>query len=333
MSGKAAKVRRPVHRVWIVVFPDFQLLDATGPAQVFATANDEAESKVYDIRLVSHEGGLQRSSSGIAVDTFRWPRPSALDGATLLVSGGHGVDRAMRDARLVRGLCRARPRVQRCGSVCSGAFVLAAAGVLDGRRAVTHWRDTDALRRLFPAVHVQDDALFVHDGDVYTSAGVTAGIDLCLSLVEADLGRALALRVAKRLVVHLKRPGGQRQFSAELLAQAAQVARADDQGVAARLTAWLKPRLHQRLGIDEMSAALAMSPRSLHRHLKLELGMTPARWLADLRVEAASALLEAGAGTMKTVARRSGFQNEYNLRRAFVQRLGVPPSDYKARFG
>jgi transcriptional regulator GlxA family with amidase domain len=313
--------------VRIVVFPDFQLLDATGPAQVFATANDELGRAVYNVRLVSQPGGLVRSSSGVAVDSTRWPTKGSLRASTLIAAGGLGVDAAMRDPGLRKRLAAAQPVVRRCCSVCSGAFLLAGAGLLDGRRAVTHWRDVEQFRRLFPKVRLHDDAIHVKDGAMYTSAGVTAGIDLCLSLVEEDHGRALALRVAKRLVVHFKRSGGQRQFSAELLAQSA------EQGVAAELSAWLRPRLRQRVAVDDMAAALAVSSRSLHRRLRDELSTTPAKLLAGLRLEAACQLLEAGRASLKDVARRTGFQSEYNLRRAFQQRLGVAPSDYKARFG
>jgi transcriptional regulator GlxA family with amidase domain len=316
------------HKVCIAVFPGFQLLDATGPAQVFATAADEMPAqRPYDVRIVSQQGGLVRSSSGIALDTGRWPSARELDGATFIVAGGAGVAEALRDAGLLRRVVRASARAGRCCSVCTGAFLLAQAGLLDGRRAVTHWRDAETFRRLYPQVKLHDDAIHVKDGAVYTSAGVTAGIDLCLAMVEEDLGRAMALRVAKRLVVHMKRPGGQRQFSADLLAQSA------DDGLGGRLAAWLRPRLRQRLAVADMAAALALSPRSLHRHLSDELGATPAQLLAQLRLEAACRLLEAGRVTVKEVVRRTGFQSEDNLRRAFVKRLGVAPSDYKARFG
>lgn len=316
------------HRVHIVVFPGFQLLDATGPAQVFATAIDERpEAPPYELRLVSQQGGLVRSSAGIAVETVPWPSAAALRDATLVVAGGIGTAAAMKDAALLKRIARAQPRLRRCCSVCTGAFLLAGAGLLDDRRAVTHWRDLDTLRRLFPRVRVHDDAIHVKDGPFYTSAGVTAGIDLCLALLEEDLGRTLALRVAKRLVVHMKRPGGQRQFSADLLAQSA------EEGLGGRLGAWLRPRLRQAIAVDDMAAAMALSARSLHRHLADQIGTTPARLLTQLRLEAACRLLEAGRVPVKDVVRRTGFQSEDNLRRAFVQHLGVPPSEYKARFG
>ncbi|CAN5843818.1 GlxA family transcriptional regulator [soil metagenome] len=321
--------------VWVVVFPGFQLLDAAGPAQVFATANDEATddgaAAPYRVRLVSRAGGAIASSSGVTVLTQALPRTAALRGSTLVIAGGAGVAEAVQDAALVAWTARAHGLVARCCSVCSGAFLLAAAGLLEGRRACTHWRDVAALQRHHPGIQVQDDALHVKDGSVYTSAGVTAGIDLCLSLVEENGGRAAALSVAKRLVVHFKRPGGQRQFSSELLAQSAAGDRA--RGLTERLMAWLKPRLRERVSVADMAAAMALSSRSLHRQLLAEAALTPAQFLARLRLESACGLLEAGVLSMKQIAHRSGFGSEYNLRRAFVQRLGVVPSAYRSRFG
>jgi transcriptional regulator GlxA family with amidase domain len=205
--------------------------------------------------------------------------------------------------------------------------VLARAGLLDGRRAVTHWQDAAALQAQYPAISVQEDAIYIRDGAVYTSAGIAAGIDLALALVEADLGREIGLAVAKRLVVFHKRPGGQRQFSSELLAQA------DPQGLHGQLCAWLRPRLQQQLDVEQMAAALATSVRTLHRRLQQEAGMSPAQLLLRLRMEAACALLERPGMTVKRAAHQSGFGSEYNLRRAFAAQLGVAPSDYLARFG
>jgi len=317
--------------VWVLVFPGFQLLDACGPVQVFATANDEAaehgQPAPYRLGVVSLAGGPVVSSSGVVLQTQRPPPARGLRGATLLVAGGAGMAQAVADARLVRWLARAAPRVRRCGSVCTGAFLLARAGLLDGRKAVTHWRGVAMLRELHPAVDVHDDAIYLRDGALYTSAGVTAGIDLCLSLVEEDLGRGVALDVAKRLVVPLKRAGGQRQFSAELLAQA------NEGGVLARLSPWLQPRLHRALDVAAMAQAVALSARTLHRRLREEAGTTPAALLARLRLEAACRLLEDATVPLKQVARRTGFGSPYNLRRAFVRQLGVLPGDYRARFG
>lgn len=321
---------KPSITIWVLVYPGFLLLDATGPAQVFSTANDDARDAglpaPYRITLVSKTGGPVTSCSGVTVLTRKLPR-LGLPGATLIVSGGRGCEQALADATTLNWVVRSCPRLARCCAVCTGAFVLAHAGLLDGRRAVTHWQDAAQLQQRYPAVRVQEDAIYVKDGTLYTSAGITAGIDLSLSLVEEDLGRLVAQRVAKRLVVFLRRPGGQRQFSSELLAQA------DDQGIGARLAQWLKPRLNQAIGVEHMAQALALSVRTLHRKLAEESGATPAQFLTRMRLDAACGLLERVDTSIKLVARQSGFGSEYNLRRAFSAHLGVVPSEYRARFG
>lgn len=325
---------KPTHKpidIWVLVYRDFLLLDATGPAQVFSTANDEARDAglppPYRIQLISRAGGAIGSCSGVTVLTEGLPRRS-MAGATLVVAGGRGFEQAIADTLTTRWVARAYETVARCCSVCTGAFVLAHAGVLDGRRAVTHWQDVGQLQKRYPAVQVQDDAIYIKDGKLYTSAGITAGIDLSLSLVDEDLGHPTAQRVAKRLVVFLKRPGGQRQYSSELLAQ-----EASGHGVSAQLTRWLKPRLKQAVGVEHMAEALALSVRTLHRRLGLEAGASPAQFLTRMRLDAACALLERADVSIKQVARQAGFGSEYNLRRAFATNLGVVPSEYRARFG
>ena len=316
--------------VRIVVFPDFLLLDATGPAQVFSTANDGCRDadrpQAYGVELVSLHGGPVASCSGVAVMTAPLPPPAALQGATLIVCGGRGVRAALAEPALLEWVVAAARVARRCASVCTGAFLLAEAGLLAGRRAVTHWQDVDSLRRDYPAVQVQDDAIYIKDGPVYTSAGITAGIDLCLSLVEEDLGRAASIGAAKRLVVYHKRPGGQRQFSAELLAQSS------GGGLAHRLTQWLRPRTAEDIDVERMAEAMALSARSLHRRLREETGASPAQLLARVRMETACRLLESAGCSVKQVARLSGFGTEYNLRRAFAKQLGVLPSEYRERF-
>nr|WP_315402250.1 helix-turn-helix domain-containing protein [uncultured Duganella sp.] len=342
-----------VRDIWLLVFPGFVLLDATGPAQVFATANDEARDaglpEPYRIYMVSPGGGAVASTAGVTV--LAAPLPSgSLAGATLIVSGGRGleggaqrgtndglgasdapgdpVSAALAPATVAWVAAAAGPgALARCCAVCTGAFVLARAGLLDGRRAVTHWQDAALLRAQYPSIAVQDDAIYIKDGRFYTSAGIAAGMDLALSLVEEDLGRAMALAVAKRLVVFFKRPGGQRQFSSELLAQAA------PHGLHGQLTGWLRARLKQQIDVEQMAAAFALSVRTLHRRLREEAGVSPAQLLLRLRMESACALLERPGMTVKRAASQSGFGSEYNLRRAFAAQLGVAPSDYQARFG
>jgi transcriptional regulator GlxA family with amidase domain len=318
--------------IWLLVFPGFLLLDATGPAQVFSTANDEArdagQPEPYRIRMTAPGGGPVASSSGVSVLAEPLPRRS-LAGATLIVAGGRGLDGdgAVLAPAAISWVRRAAGEVARCCSVCTGAFVLARAGLLDGRRAVTHWLDAARLQAQYPAIEVQDDAIYIKDGPVYTSAGIAAGMDLALSLVEEDCGRAAALGTAKRLVVFYKRPGGQRQFSSELLAQA------DPQGLHGQLTGWLRPRLKRQIDVEQMAAAFALSVRTLHRRLQREAGVSPAQLLLRLRMEAACGLLERPGMTVKRAASQSGFGSEYNLRRAFAAQLGVVPSEYQARFG
>jgi transcriptional regulator GlxA family with amidase domain len=319
--------------IWLLVFPNFLLLDATGPAQVFSTANDEARDAglppPYRIRLVAVGGGPVRLSSGVSLLADPLPRRSPA-GVTLIASGARVEDLPSdRDAHgraSLRWVARMGAAAARCCSVCTGSFVLARAGLLDSHRVVTHWADVAALRVEHPALRVLDDALHVRDGKFHTSAGISAGMDLALSLVEEDLGRDAALAVAKRMVLFLKRPGGQRQFSSELLAQS----RA--QGVAAQLTAWLRPRLSQQVDIGQMATACAVSVRTLHRKLRQEADLTPAQLMARLRMEAACGLLEQPGMTVKQAARQSGYGTEYNLRRAFATQLGVLPSEYQARF-
>lgn len=324
-----ASIHRPVD-IWVLVYPDFLLLDATGPVQVFSTANDDARDmelpQPYRIALVSKIGGAVRSCSGVTVLTQRLPR-GAMAGATLIVSGGRGAEQALADAATVRWVNKAYATLARCCSVCTGAFVLAHAGLLDNRHAVTHWLDATQLQQRYPDVRVQDDAIYVKDGSIYTSAGITAGIDLSLSLVGEDLGRQVSQRVAKRLVVFLKRPGGPRQFSSELLAQAS------DRGIEAELTQWLQPRLMHTVGVAEMAAGLALSVRTLHRKLRQATDASPAQLLTRMRLDAACALLERANVSVKQVARQSGFGSEYSLRRAFTANLGVVPTEYRSRFG
>jgi transcriptional regulator GlxA family with amidase domain len=227
---------------------------------------------------------------------------------------------------LVAHIRRWSGRARRTCSVCTGAFLLAAAGLLDGRRAATHWAACRELQKRYPAVRVEPDPIFVQDGAIWTSAGVTAGIDLTLALIEADLGHAVAMRVARRLVVFLKRPGGQSQFSAPLSAQVA----ADD--ALGALHGWMAENLDTDLRVERLAARAGMSPRTFARIYTATLGTTPAKTVERLRVEAARRALENDGAPVKLIAHRCGFGDEERMRRAFVRRLGISPSDYRARF-
>lgn len=330
-SRQRAVARAPLREIFVIVFEDFLLLDAAGPIQVFATANDEAATRGaaqprYAIHVVSLAGGLVRSSSGVAIEAQPLPPVARVHGNTVIVAGGPGVHGPAAHGRLVDWVRQVSSAAERTCSVCTGAFIVARTGLMDGREAVTHWRDVAAFQREFPTVTIRADALFVRSGRIHSSAGVTAGIDLCLNLVEQDQGRDFALAVAKRLVVHSKRAGGQLQFSSELLAQGAPSPLFD------ALVQKLREKPAAPWSIERMATVAHMSTRSFHRKFAEALGMSPLQYLANVRLEVACALIERERVTLKSVARRSGFGSEVNLKNAFAKRLGVTPTQYLARF-
>jgi transcriptional regulator GlxA family with amidase domain len=244
---------------------------------------------------------------------------------TLLVAGGEGAEVAAADPALVEWVRQRATQARRVASVCTGAFLLAAAGVLDGRRAATHWLYCAKLAQRFPAVRVESDPIFVCDGPVWTSAGVTAGIDLALALVEEDLGRSMALSVARYLVVFLKRPGGQAQFSATLSLQTAE-------DIFGALHDWITGHLAEDLSLSVLANRAGMSERSFSRHYAEATGLTPARAIERLRVEAARRLLSESRLPVKRIAQRCGFGSEETMRRSFLRLLTVTPQDYRTRF-
>ena len=317
-------------RVEILAFPAVQLLDVAGPLQVFGTACDlaargapAAGAPPYEVAVVA--AGPVTASAGLGLAAEPLSDPDArLD--TLVVAGGRGVEAAVRDPALVAWLARKAPHCRRVVSVCSGATLLAEAGLLDGRRAATHWDHCDDLARRYPRIAVEPDPIFVRDGDVWTSAGVTAGIDLALALVEDDLGRGPALAVARQLVVFLKRPGGQAQFSAALALQ-------DAGGGFEALHAWMADHLAEDLGVAVLARRAGMSDRSFLRRYPAATGLTPGRAVERMRVEAARRLLGDTGMPAKRIAERCGFGSPETMRRAFLRVLGVPPADYRARFG
>jgi transcriptional regulator GlxA family with amidase domain len=326
------KVPRPkpnsVRVIEVLAFPSVQLLDVTGPLQVFASANDlvveGGGTAPYALRVAARGGERVTSSAGVALAANPLPRSgTALD--TLMVAGGPGVDTAAADLALVDWLRKRAKQARRVASVCTGAFLLAASGVLDGRRAVTHWSFCAELKRRFPAVRVESDPIFVRDGEVWTSAGVTAGIDLALALVEQDLGRTMALAVARYMVVFLKRPGGQAQFSAALSLQAAE----DKFG---GLHDWINGHLAEEISLPVLANQAGMSERSFSRHYAKATGLTPVRAVERLRVEAARRQLSESRLPVKTIAHRCGFGSEETMRRSFLRLLSVTPQDYRARF-
>jgi len=315
------------HSVEILAFPDCQLLDVTGPLQVFATANDLAQRSARAVPyapVVVAQTAQVASSSGLVMLTATLPDGLPHPG-TLMVAGGAGVNAASQNASLMQWI-RSRASVAgRTASVCSGAMLLAQAGLLKGRRAVTHWQRCEEFAQRFPDVKLDADPIYIRDGNLWTSAGVTAGIDLALALVEADLGHAAALAVARHLVVYLKRPGGQAQFSAALALQ-------ERSGRFEKLHAWMRENLHQPLALDTLAAQVHMSTRSFCRHYRKAMGQTPARAIASMRLEAACRLLEKGASIAQT-ATRCGFGSEETLRRTFSRSLGITPQIWRERFG
>lgn len=313
-------------RVVFLAFDDLQTLDLAGPAEVFATAGFLGASPPYALETVAPGPGPIRSHAGLTIvpDGTLAAVRGTVD--TFVVVGGDGVAGLVADPEVLRHIRRIAGRARRVVSVCSGTFALAEAGLLDGRRATTHWVACDLLEQHYPRVEVEPDAIFVRDGNVYTSAGVTAGIDLCLALVEADHGRELALAVARRLVVFLKRPGGQSQFSAQLQVQTA------DRDAIADVQGWIADHLADDLTVDALAERAAMSPRHFARVFRAQVGVTPARFVERARVEAARRGLEESERAVDLIARQCGFGTAETMRRAFVRTMHVAPSDYRRRF-
>ncbi|KHK61317.1 GlxA family transcriptional regulator [Pseudomonas frederiksbergensis] len=312
--------------VHVLAFANVQVLDVTGPLQVFASANDLARGQglpaPYAPTVVAAGGGAVMSSAGLALMAEPLPNESS---DTLLIAGGWGVYEAAEDPALVAWVKHQGMRSRRVASVCTGAFLLAASGWLDGRRVATHWTRCEQLARQHPKLQVEPNPIFIQDGPIWTSAGVTAGIDLALALVEEDLGRTMALEVARHLVVFLKRPGGQSQFSATLALQ-------KRGGRFDRLHAWIAENLTRDLGLSSLAAEAGMSERSFVRHYRAETGQTPARAVELIRVETARRLLADSAVPVKRVALQCGFGSEETLRRSFLRAVGVTPQAYRERF-
>ena len=336
MPSKSAKSRRPglreklsARRVAIVAFPGVTLLDISGPAQVFAELQEiELPTASYALSYLSASGGLVQTDVGMMVDTapISSVRPQEVD--TLVIPGGPGIWELRQDANLMSWISEVVPKARRIASVCLGAFVLAWTGVLDGKRAATHWRYCPRLADSFPSIRVEPNAIFVKDGRVWSSAGVSAGIDLALAMIEEDFGHTTALDIARRLVVFLKRPGGQSQFSTVLAAQASDV-----EGRFSALHAWIIENIASELKVETLAQKAGMSPRTFARAYTSRTGMTPASGVEALRVETARLLLESSdIRGVVDVAQRAGFGDDERMRRAFMRHLGVSPSEYRSRF-
>jgi transcriptional regulator GlxA family with amidase domain len=315
--------------VVLVAFDDLQLLDLAGPVEVLRTATRLGAQPPYEIQVATPDGQPVRSESGVAIgaDTSLAElarRSARID--TLVVVGGAGTRTVRHEPRFLADLAAVADRTQRVTAVCTGSWLLAEAGLLDGHRATTHWASCDALGEHFPTVAVEPDRIYVRDRDRWTSAGVTAGIDLFLAIVEADHGADLAHQVAGWLVVFARRPGGQSQFSAQLRAQPA------SEPAIAALQRWLPDHLTADLGVEALARRSGMSPRTFARAFVRETGTTPAAFVEELRVEAAQHLLETTDLTVATIAGRVGIQHAETLHRAFRRRLGTTPDRYRQHF-
>jgi transcriptional regulator GlxA family with amidase domain len=314
----------------MLVFPQMVLLDAAGPCEVFSMANRAWRElhpelpEPYQIEIVSTGIALRiDTASGLTLMAGMLLADFQGNVDTLLIPGGTDLTAALHDANLLHWLREIAPQVRRVGSICTGAFVLAAAGLLDGLCVTTHWQDCERLAREFPRTCVEPDRIYVRDGNIYTSAGVTAGIDLALALVEEDLGRNVALKVAQTLVMFVRRPGGQSQFSSLLDSLAGERQPLRD------LVVWVAEHLDQDLSVEALAARVNMSVRNFSRTFRRGFGKTPARFVEALRVDAARRLMEQSDARMEHIARECGLRTGNAMRRSFLRVVGVAPSDYR----
>ena len=311
----------------ILIFPGVQALDVSGPMDVFAEANSflPAEQQ-YAIEVLGTQEGLLRCSNGLSLAAHRHYAQANDAYDLLLVAGGPGLPAQPYDAALSAWLARAAGKAGRHGSICNGAFLLGHAGLLDGKKVATHWNDAAALAARFPLAQVDADSIYVHDGKLVSSAGVTAGIDLALSLLADDGGAPLALQVARRLVVYTQRQGGQSQFSPHLTPVA------DAASPVAQAQQYVLAHLGEALDVDTLAQLVAMSPRNFARIFVRELGVTPARFIESARLDSARVLLAASDAPLKTIAWRCGFGTADQLRAVFLRRLGVSARQYRQHF-
>ena len=294
---------------------------------MFTGADRLAGGGEYEVEVVAQEAAPITARTGAyglvpKTTTARYRGP--ID--TLIVGGGFGVQKAADDLGLIRWIRSAARRSRRVCSVCTGSFLLARAGLLEGRTVTTHWSGTAELARRHPELTVDPNPIFVRDGDVWTSAGVTSGMDLSLALVEEDLGREIAVEIARWLVLFLQRPGGQAQFSSHLSAELA------ERRPLRELQSWIADNLDSDLRVETLADRVAMSPRNFARFFRREIGLTPAAYVEELRVERARQLLEESAEPIEPISTRCGFGTPETMRRAFARRVGVPPAQYRARF-
>ena len=324
------KQTRP-RRIVFTVYEGVSLLDLAGPLEAFRVADAFSPARgrrpAYECVVVSSRGGRVKTADGVDLLTTPVRSEWNKDIDTLVVPGGFWVDDVTRDRALVRWIRKAAPVCRRVCSVCVGSFLLAEAGILDGRRAATHWMHAPLLASRYPAVAVEPDAIFVRDGRVWSSAGVTSGIDLALSLIEQDAGKKVAIDVARMLVVYLKRAGGQSQYSALLAAQAQ-----TDADSFSELEQWIAENLKSDLRVEALAERVHMSPRNFARLYAKTRGRTPAKAVEAIRIDAARRQLEDTADRVTAIAEACGFGDEEQMRTAFIRVLGVTPREYRKHF-
>lgn len=310
-------------RIVFLVYPGFELMDMAGPMSVFTTANELAGVRLYQVLVASSAGGILKCSAGLPLQTVPCARLTFSGGDTVLAMGAYaqGLRQGMRDKAIIRALQRAAAKGERYGSVCTGTFLLGAAGLIRGRRVATHWAARNPLGNAFPDADVSSDSLYEVDDRLWTSAGVSTGVDMALAMVEADQGGPLAARVARYLVLYTRRPGHQSQFSSLLEAQVVR------DGVFASLVEWIEANLEQRIRVEDMASFAGMSPRTFHRRFTAVVRNTPARYLEGRRLEWAKRCLEDGQ-PVKAVAGRTGYASESAFRSAFAANFGISPSHH-----
>jgi len=322
---------KPERRIAVAVYPGVSLLDLGGPLEAFRVASEFAGTRSrrlnYKCSVVSSRGGQVPTADGVPLITESIRSLDRIEIDTLIVPGAFLVEDVTRDVELIKWVAKRAPKCRRVCSVCVGSFMLAAAGLLNGRRAATHWMHTQLLARQYPDVKVEPDAIFVHDGRVWSSAGVTTGIDLALALIEEDSGRETAIGVARVLVVYLKRAGGQSQYSALLAAQAE-----SESNNFAELERWITENLTADLSIESLADRAHMSPRNFARMYAKKRGRTPAKAVDAIRIDAARRRLEETDARIETIADACGYSGEEQMRSAFVRALKIPPREYRKRF-
>ncbi|MEP5154202.1 helix-turn-helix domain-containing protein [Planktotalea sp.] len=320
----------PVRNVLFVAYHDIVLLDLVGPLQVFTHAR-EAGAKVnaYQTHVLSAQGGQVETNTILPIPTEPLDHWLSSDANihTVIIVGGDGALPATHDPKLVDDIAQLANRAKRVCSICSGALLLAATGLLDGRRAVTHWEDCDDLTRLFPLVRLEIDPIFVKDGKFWTSAGITAGIDMALSIIEEDLGKQSAINMARSLVTPMMRAGGQSQFSPELNRQAR-----DTTGRFTALHDWIKSNITTQISVEDMAEFCGMSPRNFSRRYSQIIGLSPAKAIEIQRIDIARDLLMTTQNSIQSIARDSGFQDVERMRRAFLRTVHTSPMDYRKLF-